>query len=294
MSQQEFDNFKQRIKDWMDSHPEEYDCFEEEMNQKDNIGYQKILRMAFSLVPEYQKILGKKMNQGNCDDISDIETLFAEKKLADILINSFEKTPENSLVPAILSWLYFGKSFERMVERGEELRKNPKTTYLEKFTIAYMTKMLISKSKSLGLRTKEDWDEHRKLMVMADNGEIIDQTIQETFYEKKKAGRKRKDQTIPVDYLKPVESFLKSKNEKYDIACLKIALEEMSLINTGDVKSFRDFLKKQYGNDIPIILERGIQDAYMKLNDFVGEGKLVKDLKENRKNIDEIKEILSN
>lgn len=28
MSQQEFENFKQRIKDWMDSHPNEYDCFD--------------------------------------------------------------------------------------------------------------------------------------------------------------------------------------------------------------------------------------------------------------------------
>ena len=53
MSQQDFDNFKQRIKDWMDSHPDEYDCFEEEMNDKDNVGYQKILSLAFRLVPQY-------------------------------------------------------------------------------------------------------------------------------------------------------------------------------------------------------------------------------------------------
>jgi oligoendopeptidase F len=76
MSQQEFDNFKQRIKDWMDSHPEEYDCFEEEMNRKDNEGCQNILTIAFSLVPKYQKVLRKRMNQGAYNDISDIETLF--------------------------------------------------------------------------------------------------------------------------------------------------------------------------------------------------------------------------
>jgi len=33
MSQQEFGNFKQRIKDWMASYPEEYDCFEKELNE---------------------------------------------------------------------------------------------------------------------------------------------------------------------------------------------------------------------------------------------------------------------
>ncbi|WP_366521796.1 DUF6043 family protein [uncultured Proteiniphilum sp.] len=31
MGQQEFKDFKQRIKEWMDTYPEEYDCFEETM-----------------------------------------------------------------------------------------------------------------------------------------------------------------------------------------------------------------------------------------------------------------------
>ena len=61
MSQQEFDYFKQRIKDWMESHPEEYDCFEEEMNRKDNSGYQQILTMAFTLVPHLVHFIKAKV-----------------------------------------------------------------------------------------------------------------------------------------------------------------------------------------------------------------------------------------
>jgi hypothetical protein len=160
MSQQDFDNFKQRIKDWMDSHPDEYDCFEEEMNEEDNIGYQKILSLAFRLVPQYHKIIRKKANQGVYDDISDIEEVFSGHKLAESLINEFDKTLEKSIVPAMLSWLYFGKSFERMVERGEEMRKSPGAGYLQKLFIASTNKLLISKSISLGLRTKADWEEH--------------------------------------------------------------------------------------------------------------------------------------
>jgi hypothetical protein len=38
-----------------------------------------------------------------------------------------------------------------MVEIGEELRKKPNTGYLQKFTIASIIRMLISKSISLGL-----------------------------------------------------------------------------------------------------------------------------------------------
>jgi hypothetical protein len=64
MSQQEFDDFKQRIKDWMDSHPEEYNCFVGEMNVNSDEGYQQILNTAFALVPKYKKTLTKKINEG--------------------------------------------------------------------------------------------------------------------------------------------------------------------------------------------------------------------------------------
>ncbi|GHT32261.1 hypothetical protein AGMMS49574_15420 [Bacteroidia bacterium] len=51
MGQQEYNNFKQHLKDWKEIHPEEYDCFEAEMNSRDAVGYQKIMNFAVSLVP---------------------------------------------------------------------------------------------------------------------------------------------------------------------------------------------------------------------------------------------------
>jgi hypothetical protein len=120
-----FDDFKQRLVDWKETHSDEYDLFEEEMNSKDGAGYQRILSLAITLVPAYQKLITQKANQGTVDDISDIENLFADNKLAQNLLYEFEGVDKNSIVPAILYWLYFGKSFERMVEKGEELRKSP-------------------------------------------------------------------------------------------------------------------------------------------------------------------------
>jgi hypothetical protein len=81
MSQQDYDNFKQRLKDWMLSHQEEYDRFEEAMNQRDSIGYQMIMTKAMMLVPEYQKLIKKKIKTGTFDAISDIETLLSKKLL---------------------------------------------------------------------------------------------------------------------------------------------------------------------------------------------------------------------
>ena len=103
MSQQSFDNFKQRLKDWKETHSDEYDLFEEEMNSKDGTGYQKILSLAITLVPAYKKLINRKANQGTFDDISDIENLFIENKLAQTLITEFDNPNKNSIIPAMLS-----------------------------------------------------------------------------------------------------------------------------------------------------------------------------------------------
>lgn len=167
------------------------------MNGRDNVGYQKILSFAFGLVPQFSKLVRKKANQGIYEDISDIEQMFAEHKLAESLINEFEKMPEKSIVPAMLSWLYFGKSFERMVERGEEMRKNPEIGHAQRFLIICTNKILISRSVSLGLRTKADWQEHNRLMKLAESGDVMDWAIQDIPDEKKKSGRKSNKQTLP-------------------------------------------------------------------------------------------------
>ena len=174
MEKQSFDNFKQRLIDWKETHSDEYDLFEEEMNSKDGAGYQRILSLAITIVPEYQKIISQKANQGIFDGISDVENLFAENKLAQNLLYEFEGADKNSIVPAILYWLYFGKSFERMVEKGEELRKAPDISYVQKFFIASTIKMLRNKSISLGLRTKTDWEEDHRLMKEADINDVLD------------------------------------------------------------------------------------------------------------------------
>lgn len=294
MSQQEFDNFKQRIKDWMDSHPEEYDCFEEEMNRKDNEGYQNILTMAFSLVPKYQKVLRKRMNQGTYNDISDIETLFSESKLADTLVSSFDKNSEKAIVSAMLAWLYFGKSFERMVERGEEMRKNPDFGFVEKHFIASTIRVLVSRSIKLGLRTKEDWIEHSRMMKLAESNDVMDWAIDNIPDEKKKIGRKPDTQILPEDKLIQIGDFLKSNNTQYDLACLKIALEEMGMSKAKGIKAFRNALGKEYGETIEVISERGIQKAYAELTDLMYDGNQTKNQEKNREYINQIKALLSN
>ena len=102
MPHSNFDTFKLRLQEWKETHSEEYDMFEEEMNSRDTIGYQKIMSLAITLVPAYQKLIKQKANQGTFDDISDIENLFTENKLAQTLINEFENADKSSIIPAML------------------------------------------------------------------------------------------------------------------------------------------------------------------------------------------------
>lgn len=49
LQQQDFDNFKHRLKEWKETHPNEYNLSEEEMNGKDASGYQKILSLCLAI-----------------------------------------------------------------------------------------------------------------------------------------------------------------------------------------------------------------------------------------------------
>ncbi len=46
MGQQEYDNFKRLIREWLDSHPNEYAKFVEEMNGKNYEGFQKVSEVS--------------------------------------------------------------------------------------------------------------------------------------------------------------------------------------------------------------------------------------------------------
>jgi hypothetical protein len=183
---QSFDTFKQHLQEWMDSHSGEYDAFEAGMNRRDDAGYQMILAVAMGLAPEYEKIVSRRVNRGLGEDVSEIERLFTESNLVETLtgdgfgsdltanlLSDFEDIRKESIVPAMLCWLYFGQSFERMVERGEELRRNPEIPYHEKMLISQTIKLLVDQSIELGLRTNEDWKKHHSLMKLADSNDIL-------------------------------------------------------------------------------------------------------------------------
>ena len=60
MGQQEYDNFKRLIKEWLDNHPDEYADFVEEMNDKKFKGFFKVFKIATKLAPKYKEAARKR------------------------------------------------------------------------------------------------------------------------------------------------------------------------------------------------------------------------------------------
>lgn len=52
MAKQDFEQFKQDVKEWLNSHPEEYDRFVAEVNNKSATGLQKVFKLGWKLTPQ--------------------------------------------------------------------------------------------------------------------------------------------------------------------------------------------------------------------------------------------------
>ena len=319
MGQQEYDNFKRLIKEWLDSHPNEYADFVEEMNDKKFKGFFKVFNVATRLVPKYRQVADKRISDERNPDFEKLENILLESNLAEKIVSEFHNPNKRSIVPAMLAWLYYGRSYESMVEQGEELTKRKDIGKLYKWLVSCMVKFIIRKSISTGMRTKEDWLNFRKQQKAIEENTLIEWSIEdeeENHIEKnddtqteeatpektpKTAGRKADTRTLPEllienqdVFIEKIGARLKTKSTDTDIARLYIALVEYRFMRQCPMKTFRNALQNQF-EELKIVQERGIQKAYSHLISPYGTSKkLMKDIGEDRIAIDELKAYLSN
>ncbi|MDO5570179.1 MAG: DUF6043 family protein [Bacteroidales bacterium] len=171
MGQAEYNAFKEQMKQWMLENADIYDEFEEMMNSQSDVGVQQIMAQAMALVPEYGKAISKKINSGNADNLADIETIFAENNLASELVGHFGKA---STVPAMICWLFFGRSFETMVENLERIVKDPTQNQSDKLFAIQTINLVIEQSISSGIREPEDWSKYSHLRNIVDNNNALE------------------------------------------------------------------------------------------------------------------------
>ncbi|BBA29328.1 DUF6043 family protein [Prevotella melaninogenica] len=303
-----FEDFKQLIKEWLDAHPKEYGSFVEEMNRTNSAGFQKVFMLVVRLVPKYKDAVKKRMSDDTLKDFSSLESILTNSNLAENLVNEFQNTDKHSIVPAMLAWLYYGRSYECMVEQGESLIHNSKTNRVHRWILSLLVKYIIHKSISSGERTKEDWEEFRLYKHSLSTDTVIESTLEKaiTFGDNKNTGTNKKrgrpkDERNLKELLKPganeellskIRDRILTKPKEKDIVYLKIALEEEGLLYECNIAPFYRALSEHY--NIRLIGLRGVQDAYKELTETIGKtGIRLMDKGKDRASIDEFKTFLS-
>ena len=100
--------------------------------------------------------------------------------------------------------------------------------------------------------------------------------------------------THPDVLRQKIGEYITKRHTQTDIARLKIALDELRyLVVPTNIKPFRDALQAEYGSDIRIVHERGIQEAYSRLTEPLLIGSAVSSRGGEALIIREIKDFLS-
>ena len=176
MAKQDFEQFKQDIKEWLNNHPKEYDRFVAEVNNKSATGLQKIFKLGWKLAPQMMH-----KYHGECHgDLANeyrLQSYSADADAARLLVEEFHNLQNDSIVPAMLAWLYYGKCYETLVTQLEAETHNPANNYFEKRIAALMIKVVINSSIRNKMRTREDWqDFHREKQAIEDDC-VVETTI---------------------------------------------------------------------------------------------------------------------
>ena len=298
MAREDFEKFKQEVKSWMDSHPDEYDAFVEEVSSKSFEGIQSVYSLAKRLAPQLMAKARREFHGDLTCEETDFAAVFADEPLAPQLVAEFRNTEKSSLVPAILSWLYYGRCYETMVERLEGLI-DESNCRIYKWICGFMIKFVIRGSIRNKMRTREDWEQYRREREMSPLDAAMDSLQpkeKEPTTEPRSDARQTDTRSLATliiadnkqHIIEKIRTRLASKSTQRDIAMMKVALEEAGLTKNCSVRTFRDALQAEFP-EYAIVLERGIQRCYKFLLDTDARtGKLQKDVGEDRIIIDEI------
>ena len=292
MANQDFEQFKDEIRAWLDTHPDEYDRFVAEVNDKSATGLFKIFKLGLRLAPKMM-LRYKRECHGYLADEQRIQAYAADNDTAKSLVEEFRHVAKDSIVPAMLAWLYYGKCYETMVLQLEAETTNPANNFMEKKFAGLMVRFVIRSSVRNKMRTKEDWETFYNEKKTIDSGNIVAEGIEGLPAVNPDALRTLKDYLVenPDTLLEKIKMNVATHHTGPDLARLYFALQEEGLLRGCDVASFHRMLSVEMPNcDLKSV--RNLQVAVKKLNDDTSRGK-IKDLKVERVRIDELKAYLA-
>lgn len=207
-----YEQFKADILQWKNTHREEYCRFARLMTNGDERQYLAICRSIFKQLPKIKTEWELCWNDDSKDDFNDIDLLFKEESVPKQIVETFQKQRENNnsndsvlvslwgrvksffsgkyrhitlSAPLVLSWLYYGKSFEAMVSMIDKQMKHPKVDNADRQSCSFVAKQIIDVSIKNGFRTKADWDRYFSMNDAIRKGNIDEWALQSVTDEMK-------------------------------------------------------------------------------------------------------------
>ena len=102
--------------------------------------------------------------------------------------------------PLVLSWLYYGKSFEAMVSMVSKQSANPKADRMDRQSCSWVAERIIQVSIKNGFRTQADWDRYFSMNDAIEKGNIGEWALQSVINENGDNGDTENDVTnTPTD-----------------------------------------------------------------------------------------------
>ena len=207
-----YEQFKADILQWKNTHREEYCRFARLLTNGDERQYLAICRSIFKQLPKIKTEWELCWNDDSKDDFNDIDLLFKEESVPKQIVETFQKQRENNnsndsvlvslwgrvksffsgkyrhitlSAPLVLSWLYYGKSFEAMVSMIDKQMKHPKVDNADRQSCSFVAKQIIDVSIKNGFRTKADWDRYFSMNDAIRKGNIGEWALQSVTDEMK-------------------------------------------------------------------------------------------------------------
>ena len=202
---QTYEQFKADILQWKEAHREEYRRFAKMMADGNEMQYLAVCRAIFKQLPGIRR----EWQQSWCDDSTDsfrnIGLHFKENAVPEQIVELYRKQREEDATsppssfwgrmryifrqslrkrrvtlsaPLVLSWLYYGKSFEAMVDMVSRQAGHPKAGNAERMGCSIVVRQIIEVSIKNGFRTQEDWDRHLAMKSAIEKGGIGEWALQ--------------------------------------------------------------------------------------------------------------------
>lgn len=304
---------KELLDEWISNNYEEYCDFTEMMHSADGVGFERVFDFASKLAPGFKKAVILRMKDDRATDFKNLEDILNEAKVGNILLAGFENPLPDSMIPPMLAWLFRGRSFECMVELGEELIRSGKMSFLRRMASKLVIKSVIKTSLSIDARTEDDWrrfcEEQDDLGIVPtvtlktvskfkSPATVADTEIAATTEKKKPkarvAERKPLKELLTDDYLLDlIEERVTVKKRAKDIAMLYIALDKAHALHSCTIVEFHSALDEAFGEKAGYkkIHVRGVQDAHKTFMSRV-QNKLVIDFPENKAELADIRDFL--